>query len=260
MTNTLRRGPGLGMFLAAGVLFLFLLPVAASAVNEQSKLYNNLGMEHYEKGDLIAACGAFHRAIAADRTNYLAHYNLACSLTLLRRDFDPKSFEEETGSGFSIGLDTIFRHLETAAGLHGGRKTRMLEDPDLQALHRTLRFHTLAGRTLTNPWHARTVLPAVNWSLFEEAPAGAQKKDPKKGWPVPDGTISFTLSGGFRLQLWSRGLEGTGSYRIENGRVLLRFEEGGFNREGAEAALGPEGADFGDLGGFAVKMRNPTAE
>ena len=213
-------------------------------------------MELYEQGRLLDACEVFLQSVQADESNFLAHYNLACSMTLLRKAYDPSSFQADTGRSFSITLETILEHLAKAVTLDNSRQTRMVEDSDLDALDSVLLFHRIAGRSLTNPWTARELLPRIHWSLWI---SGGSETASIADIP-PDGTIHFYSSGGFDLQLWNGRRRGSGVYKVEQDRLLLRFEKGGFGTVETAGKILENGVLFDKFDGNPLFMGNTFRE
>ena len=226
---------------------------AVGAVSEESKRFNNLGMGMYEQRQYIAAAEAFLRSVETDPTNFLAHYNFACTLSLLREEYVPQIFKKEHIASFDIDLQTILRHLKQAAELHEHRKVRMLEDPDLLAARSTLLFYQIAGMSLLRADDARVILPAVIWRLdyqsrFQEDGAFAA------------GAVSFSADGSFRLELWQSGETFTGSYSIRDGRLILQQKRDAGSTGGLHAVLSERGAVITGIGREPLIMWNDITE
>lgn len=210
------------VFLLLTAAYLTVPVFHTAGVSEKSKELNNRGMARYEEGDYTGASELFLEAVEADETNYLAHYNLACTMTLLRKDCNPRDFDPEGKYSFNIRMDSILEHLRKAAELDAGRKRRMLEDPDLNAVHTALEFHLIAGRNLDTTADARIILQEVLWRIdFAGRPAGRQTD-----LGPADGAVAFAPNGTFRIEFYEYGREGLGRYRVENGRLELTFTGG----------------------------------
>lgn len=232
-------------------IFLLLTGAVLSifAITQESKNFNDLGMQMYDEGHLIEAGESFIRAVETGPDNYLAVYNLACVLTLLREKYDPRAFAEKKRASYDIYLETIFAYLERAAALNSGRKERMIEDQDLISLRRDLRFHLTAGRKLTNGADAPLIFPAVEWRL-DAADRFGGSEDP------PEGNIVFGEDGSFQLDLPVYDLSASGSVFYRNGSVVLRFRDGNAGRKDITAVLTEDGAVIPGVINVPLIMRN----
>ena len=226
---------------------------AAGAVTEESKRFNNLGMGMYEQKNYIAAAESFFRSIETDPANFLAHYNLACTLALLREEHVPRVFREGKRASFDIDLQTIFNHLQKAADLNEQRKARMLEDPDLLAVRGSLRFHQIAGRSLTREGDARAILPAVIWRVDYQSAF-------QKNGLFPDGAVRFSADGRFRLELWKNRETITGTYSVAGGRLVFRYARQSGTAQEVPAVLSEKGAVISGIAGEPLIMWNDTSE
>lgn len=124
-----------------------------AADGRTSSEINTLGYRCYKAGDLPAAAQLFGAAVEVDDTHALAHYNLACTLALLRARgevCERGAYEE-----------TILEHLERAVALDEGRRARMKEDSDLDGIRSTVRYRVLAGADLTDEAQLRQALEST---------------------------------------------------------------------------------------------------
>lgn len=204
----------------------------------------------YEEGDYTGASELFVDAIEADYTNFLAHYNLACAMALLRKQYNPCDFDPEGKQSFDIRIDSILKSLRTAAELNSGRKRRMLEDPDLNAVHTALEFHLIAGRSLNTAADARIILQEVLWRVDFEKPAGA----------VADGAVEFAADGSFSIEFWEYGSKGSGRYQVENGRLKLFFESGDLGTGSIRGSFKDDRIVVTGLGRRPIIIWNDTRE
>ena len=125
----------------------------AAAVSDRSIELNTQGYRAYKSGDLVEAARLFRAAVDADDDNALAHYNLACTLALLRRT-EPACEHDATQV-------TILDHLARAIELDDGRRTRMRQDADLDDLRDLLRFRILDQGMPTTDAATRSLLSGV---------------------------------------------------------------------------------------------------
>lgn len=211
----------------------------------------------YEEGDYTGASELFVDAIEADYTNFLAHYNLACAMALLRKQYNPCDFDPEGKQPFDIRIDSILESLRTAAELNSGRKRRMLEDPDLNAVHTALEFHLVAGRSLDTAADARIILQEVLWRA-DFAPL--DEAGIKSAGAVADGAVEFAADGSFYIEFWEYGRKGSGRYQVENGRLKLFFESGALGTGSIRGSFKDDRIVVTGLGRRPIIIWNDTRE
>ncbi len=112
-------------------------PAAAPPADPRAVEANTQGYRAYKQGDLVAALAAFRQAVELDDRYALAHYNLACTLALLRRQ--GKVCEHDAYE------DAVLDHLARAVQLDPGRAERMRTDSDLDDVRDTMRYRLLDG-------------------------------------------------------------------------------------------------------------------
>jgi hypothetical protein len=108
---------------------------SADTAKDTSRFYNNRGMDEYHRGDIKKAAHYFLLSLRKDDTNYLAHYNYACMLSLLRK--------ESSICDYAF-IGEIQTHLARSIGLKKERRKRMMEDEDLAHLRGYPFFRMLA--------------------------------------------------------------------------------------------------------------------
>lgn len=186
---------------------------ASHRVSDRSQQLNTEGYRAYRAGDLDEAARLFRAAVAEDGLNPLAHYNLACTLALLRR--------QGRSCDVDATLATILEHLARAVALDEGRRSRMRQDADLDDLRNTLRYRLLdrgvpasdadratllGGVTLWGPplgvWGASAVIQlrldgSVGVSRREERD-GAMVEEPARDgrWRTGEGRLWLDLGQG----------------------------------------------------------------
>lgn len=137
-------------------------PVGSGSGGATAVQLNTAGFRCYQAGKLTDALHLFTLAVRENDRHALAHYNLACTLALLRR----------AGSVCEHGatVDVILRHLERAVSLDAGRKRRMREDDDLADVRSSIRYRMLDGGDLRDPAQQREILSGV---VLYSPPQGA---------------------------------------------------------------------------------------
>jgi len=189
-------------------LLLFADPVSAQSVRE----LNTEGFRLYQAGKMKEAVQKFEAATEADPKHALAHYNLAATLGVLRK--------QDVFCEPDTSLKNILEHLTTAVRLDPRRLTRAKEDPDLDPIRHTVGWHRLLGLSPTRTEDVQKLLLGV------------------RKWHGPGvgvyGTIrTFTfLEDGKRVVMWQRHLdkeegkdteEVEGTWRVSGRKVELSF-------------------------------------
>lgn len=209
--------------LATALIAIVALPLAA--LSPKSRSLNSAGMALYRKGDLASATESFRKAIDADSSNYLAHYNLACTLCLIR--------EKEGPCGeIDASLLTILHHLERSLALSPERRERMVEDSDLNCVRGTLKYHLLAGRSFDNPADLKEMLVSVQWSVYIA------------DYMIrinPHGSIRFNRDGTFTFEVYDLKLKGSGTYATGKRKITLTFERGNFREKTLQGTIDSSG-------------------
>jgi hypothetical protein len=194
------------------------------AISARSRQLNSAGMNFYKKGKLVEASHSFSKAIEVDKTNYLAHYNLACTLCLVREKSGPCGEVDAS-------LNTILFYLERSIELSPERRQRMVRDADLKCLHSTLKYNLLAGKSLDDPGDLREMIGQVRWSVYI---------DEYQIRINPHGRVSFSQDR-FELEVYDLKLKGSGRFRTGKGSITLFFEEGNFREKRLEGVINKKG-------------------
>lgn len=115
---------------------------------------NTEGYELYKKQKYAQAAAKFEQAIAADPNHALAHYNLACALSLLRT---------ESVCEHDAYKSRIIEHLRKAVKLDETRRKKIREDSDLDSVRDTFGYHELIGYHVSEPEDVRIIISGVTW-------------------------------------------------------------------------------------------------
>jgi tetratricopeptide (TPR) repeat protein len=124
---------------------------------------NTQGYAQYTKRKYAEAIASFQKAAAADANHALSRYNLAATLSLMRKQGKVCEFEAY--------LEPIFENLNRSVALDSRRKIRALADSDFTAVARTFRWQQLLGKTV--PAHTKSILVAVDWYSAGEGVYGS---------------------------------------------------------------------------------------
>ncbi len=209
--------PGILAGITAAVLLVFpgsVFPAAAEegdsggvpAISGPSAALNGEAMDAYHAEDYARAAELFREALEKDGDNYLAHYNLACTLVLNRGD-----------------LAEIYRHLERAAELSPERRIRMGEDPDLKMLRTHRRFQAIRGFSLADRQERQILVPKLLWAV--------RRADPVRADPAGEGAeqlapVKMTEAGRLELGAPNHPLRGTGRWFNNAGALIWVYDEG----------------------------------
>ncbi len=137
------------------VVFLFILHSAAHAASARD--LNTEGYELYKAGKYPEALALFKRSVAADPDYALAHYNLACTLGVLRKR------GPEAICRYDAYKSAILDHLEAALRLDPDTLTKVSGDPDLDPVRDTFRYLRIVGVSPDDEDDIRTILVHVTW-------------------------------------------------------------------------------------------------
>jgi tetratricopeptide (TPR) repeat protein len=130
-------------------------PMAPVAPVSPAAALNGEGFQLYKAKKYAEAIEKFRAAIAADSNHALSHYNLACTLGLMRK--------QKRTCEFDAYQSTVLDELEAAVKLDEGRRKRMQSDGDLESIRDTIRYQRLLGKDPARPSDGRALLVAVTW-------------------------------------------------------------------------------------------------
>ncbi len=134
------------------VLALLFAPLAFA---QSAKDLNTEGFRLYQAGKYPEALEKFRAAATKDPKHALAHYNLAATLGVLRKQGLVCHYDAYTS--------TILEHLTTAVKLDPRRMKRAREDADFDPIRETVGWHRLLGRSHTRAADVPELLKKVKW-------------------------------------------------------------------------------------------------
>ncbi|AKQ65956.1 Tetratricopeptide repeat domain protein [Myxococcus hansupus] len=134
---------------------LLLLALSGAASTPGARQLNTQGFRLYQAGRYPEALERFQEASKASPDYALAHYNLAATLGVLRKQ--GKVCE------YSAHRDVIVEHLTRAVALDARRLTRAREDADFEPIRDTLGWQKLLGRDPAREQDVPLLLRAVSW-------------------------------------------------------------------------------------------------
>lgn len=140
------------MRLSLPLLVLLLAPLAFA---QSAKDLNTEGFRLYQVGKYPEALEKFRAAVAKNPKHALAHYNVAATLGVLRKQGLVCHHEAYTS--------TILEHLATAIRLDPRRLKRAKEDTDLDPIRETVGWHRLLGRSPLRTADVPELLKKVKW-------------------------------------------------------------------------------------------------
>lgn len=164
--------------------------LAAGAIEE-----NAAGMKLYQAKNYPLALERFRAAIADEKTTFpsvkeqvahtraraLANFNLACTLSLLRKARKVCEFDAYRG--------TIMGLVRQSIALDPNRLERALVDADLQSIRDTVEYQSLLGLSFSREADLPKLLPRVSWWSQGVGAFGSTKTLAFKA----DGTVQFGL-------------------------------------------------------------------
>ncbi|MDC0707802.1 hypothetical protein POL68_04910 [Stigmatella sp. ncwal1] len=136
---------------------LLVLLVASPILGQPAKArgLNTEGFRLYQAGQYAQALERFRAAAQANPRYALAHYNVAATLGVLRKQ--KKVCEHEAY------LATILEHLTLAVELDPQRLKRAQQDADLDPIRATVGWQKLLGRSPSRAEDVPLILRAVDW-------------------------------------------------------------------------------------------------
>jgi len=134
------------------IVFLFIIVPAFAKTAGQ---LNTEGYRLYKQKRYAQALEKFRKAVEVNDKHALAHYNLACTLGVLRKQGGACDYEASVG--------TILYHLKKSVQLDPGRAKRMQKDPDFAVVHATVTYQVLSGLDPEKPDDFKKILVRVSW-------------------------------------------------------------------------------------------------
>ncbi|WNG58419.1 tetratricopeptide repeat protein [Archangium gephyra] len=207
-------------------------PSAAQSATPSARALNTEGFRLYQGGKYPEALEKFEAAAQADPKLALAHYNVAATLGVLRK--------QGQICPYSAHRQTILERLNTSIQLDPRRLARAKEDADLDPIRDTLGWQKLLGRSPSRQADVPELLRRVTWYSPGEGVYGSTRK--------------LTFSEGKRVVLWRRIIEDptrteekTGTYTVKGRTITLTFPD----RKPLKGQMSTRGVlEFEELGAF----------
>lgn len=217
------------------LLLLLALVLAAPSSAQSARALNTEGFHLYQAGKYPEALEKFEAASRADPKLALAHYNVAATLGVLRK--------QGHICEYSAHRQTILERLNTAVRLDPRRLTRAKEDADLDPIRDTVGWQRLLGRSPAKQADVPELLRRVTWYSPGEGVYGSTRK--------------LTFPEGKRVVLWRRVIDDdanpgrteeiSGTFTLQGRTVILTFPGG----EPIRGTMTPRGVlDFKEFGTF----------
>ncbi|WP_426752442.1 hypothetical protein [Myxococcus sp. Y35] len=192
------------------VLPLLLLALSGAASTPAARELNTQGFRLYQAGRYPEALERF-QASARESPGYaLAHYNLAATLGVLRK--------QGQVCEYSAHRDVIVEHLSRAVSLDARRLTRAREDADFDPIRDTLGWQKLQGRSPQREADVPALLRDVSWFGPGVGVYGTTQR------------LRFAARG--RVTLWTKEVDANGTprekqtrgrYSVSGRQVTLRL-------------------------------------
>ena len=191
------------------LLLLLTLVLAAPSPAQSGRTLNTEGFRLYQAGKYPEALEKFEAAAKADPKLALAHYNVAATLGVLRK--------QGQVCQHSAHRATILERLNTSIQLDPRRLARAKVDADLDPIRDTLGWQKLLGFTPDKQANVPQLLRRVSWFSPGEGVYGSTRR--------------LTFPDGKRVVLWRRAIEVdpsrteevTGSYTVKGRDFTLTF-------------------------------------
>ncbi len=182
------------IFLLSLVILLF---STESIFGASAKALNAKGFELYKQGNYEKALDLFRESCEADDSYPYAHYNFACTASmLLSKDV----------CGYMEYLDDIFSHLEKTVQLKPEYKQKMRKDADLKFLRQYYRFYVIAGYDVNVEKDLFEIVTSISWY------------GPKPGVYPPSPCFQFNKDHSVRIGL----VNAEGAYTYYTGHFTLQ--------------------------------------
>lgn len=183
------------------------------AEGKSVKQINSEGFELYKQGKYEDALIYFKKSFEADEAYYRAHYNYACTVSILyARDV----------CGYQEDLESVFTHLEKTVQLKPEYKTKMRKDPDLKPLRQFYRFYMIAGYDVKEEKDLFEVLTSISWY------------GPKPGVYPANPVFKFNTDHSVKIGALTVSPDGmmgseyeyqTGRYTLEGNKIRITLEK-----------------------------------
>jgi tetratricopeptide (TPR) repeat protein len=190
------------------LLLLLALVLATPSAAQSGRALNAEGFRLYQAGKYPEALEKFEAAAQADPQLALAHYNVAATLGVLRK--------QGQICPYSAHRQTILERLNTSIRLDSRRLARAKQDADLDPIRDTLGWQKLLGRSPARQGDVPELLRRVTWFSPGEGVYGSTRK--------------LTFPDGKRVVLWRRIIEDptrteeqTGTYTLKGRSITLTF-------------------------------------
>lgn len=190
------------------LLLLLTLILAAPSSAQSARALNTEGFRLYQAGKYPEALEKFEAAAQADPKHALAHYNVAATLGVLRK--------QGQICPYSAHRETILERLNTAIRLDPRRLARAKVDADLDPIRDTVGWQRLLGRSPARQADVPEILRRVTWFSPGEGVYGSTRK--------------LTFPDKKRVVLWRRIIEDptrtkeqTGTYKLKGRTLTLSF-------------------------------------
>jgi tetratricopeptide (TPR) repeat protein len=136
-------------------LLLLALLLALPAPAQSARALNTAGFRLYQAGKYPEALEKFQAAAQADPQHALAHYNVAATLGVLRK--------QGSVCDYNAYRETILEHLTLAVKLDPKRLKRAKEDADLEPIRDTVGWQRLLGLSPARAADVPKILRQVTW-------------------------------------------------------------------------------------------------
>jgi tetratricopeptide (TPR) repeat protein len=200
--------------LVSTLLFILLSLTVQAVSADSAREFNSRGFELYKQGHYEDALEFFRKSFEADDSYHYAHYNYACTCSILLSQ-DVCMYGEY--------LEDIFEHLQKTVQLKPEYKSKIRRDKDLTALRQFYQFYLTAGYDVSREEDLLEILTSISWY------------GPKPGVYPASPFFKFSRDNSVRIGIMDFAKADyeyqTGHFRLEGKIIRIKLDKDEFEAE-----------------------------
>ncbi len=193
-----------------------------NSARAKAKKLNAQGYHWYKQGRYTKALPLFNRARAADSSYAVAHYNFACTASILSRKYQCLTSNQMQNM---VTLNKTVKALKQAIRLEPKRKAKSQTDPDLKALRKTYAYYRdVLHYSHRNNTQFQRILRGLDWTQAGNfyAHHGKPVKLTFKGNHVV--TVRWNERSSDSSETRDKTRYKNGTYRVHGGKVTITYK------------------------------------
>ncbi len=193
-----------------------------NSARAKAKKLNAQGYHWYKQGRYTKALPLFNRARAADSSYAVAHYNFACTASILSRKYQCLTSNQMQNM---VTLNKTVKALKQAIRLEPKRKAKSQTDPDLRALRKTYAYYRdVLHYSHRNNTQFQRLLRGLDWTQAGNfyAHHGKPVKLTFKGNHVV--TVRWNERSSDSSETRDKTRYRDGAYRVHGGKVTITYQ------------------------------------